>query len=133
MFASASSETASSFVELGAIILGLAVLARLADRLKISPIPLYRLGGLVFGGGGLLPVHAAESFIDLVAEIGVLLLLFTLGLEYTPHELSIELRRGALGGLVDFFANFTPGVLAGLFLGWSPVAAILLGGCTYIS
>jgi CPA2 family monovalent cation:H+ antiporter-2 len=133
MFAAASSETASSFVQLGAIILGLSVLARLAGRLRVSPIPLYLLGGLVFGVGGILPVHATEDFIDLVAEIGVLLLLFTLGLEYTPRELSTELRRSALGGVVDLVANFTPGLLAGFLLGWSPVAAILLGGCTYIS
>jgi len=133
MLAAGSAETALEFTELGAVILGLAVLARIAGRLGVSPIPFYLVGGLLVGGGGLIPVEVTDDFTHLGAEIGVLLLLFTLGLEYTPKELSVELRRSALGGLVDLVANFLPGLAAGLILGWDPVAAILLGGVTYIS
>ena len=42
-------------VELGAAIVGLAILARLANRWGFSAIPLYLLAGLAFGRGGLLP------------------------------------------------------------------------------
>jgi monovalent cation:H+ antiporter-2, CPA2 family len=133
MLLAALEEPARAFIELGAIILGLSLLARGAGRFGISPIPLYLLGGLTIGVGGILPTAVTDEFVEIAAEIGVLLLLFTLGLEYTPQELSTELRRNALGGLVDLFANFTPGLLAGLLLGWDPVAAVLLGGVTYIS
>jgi CPA2 family monovalent cation:H+ antiporter-2 len=126
-------DPARAFIELGAMLFGLSLLARGATRLGISPIPLYLLGGLMLGAGELVPTSLTEEFVDIAAEIGVLLLLFTLGLEYTPRELAFELRRNYLGGVVDLAANFLPGLLAGLLLGWDPIAAVLLGGVTYIS
>ena len=120
-------DPARAFIELGAIVLGLSLLARGAGRFGVSPIPLYLLGGLLVGIGGVIPTAVTEEFVEVAAEIGVLLLLFTLGLEYTPRELSVELRRNYLGGLVDLAANFVPGLVAGLMLGWDPVAAVLLG------
>ena len=125
--------TAELFVELGAIIVGLSVLARLGSRIGLSPIPLYLIAGLCFGLGGFFPLPLSESFIQTGAEIGVILLLFMLGLEYTGPELSEGLRRGARGGLLDIALNFGPGLALGLLLGWSFVGALLLGGVTYIS
>jgi CPA2 family monovalent cation:H+ antiporter-2 len=131
--AAGSPNMAPVFLELGAMIIGLALLARLAARVGISPIPLYLLGGLVFGTGGILPVVFSEEFIEVGAEIGVILLLFMLGLEYTGEELQSSLRTGLPAGLVDLGLNFSPGLVAGLLLGWHPLAALLLGGVTYIS
>jgi CPA2 family monovalent cation:H+ antiporter-2 len=121
------------FLELGAVIVGLALLARLAGRLGFSPIPLYLLTGLAFGRGGLLPLVTAEEFIEVGAEIGVVLLLLLLGLEYTGEELTGGLRSGGVTGAVDLILNAVPGVAAGLLFGWDPVSAVLLGGVTYIS
>jgi CPA2 family monovalent cation:H+ antiporter-2 len=133
MLAASSGEVATAFVELGAILLGLSLLARMAVRVGFSPIPLYLLGGLAVGAGGVIPALITDEFVEMAAEIGVLLLLFVLGLEYTPKELSKELRRNSLGGVVDLLANFLPGLAIGFLLGWDPVAAVLLGGVTYIS
>lgn len=121
------------FIELGAAVVGLAVLARLANRYGFSAIPLYLLAGLAFGNGGLLPLNFSEKFIHVGAEIGILLLLFMLGLEYTGEELWASLRTGLPAGAVDCILNFSPGVIAGFMMGWSPLAAVLLGGVTYIS
>jgi CPA2 family monovalent cation:H+ antiporter-2 len=121
------------FIELGAAVVGLAVLARIASRLGFSAIPLYLLAGLAFGNGGLVPLNLSKGFIELGAEIGVLLLLFMLGLEYTGEELRRNLQRGLTAGAVDFALNFPPGLIAGLLLGWRPLSATLLGGVTYIS
>jgi CPA2 family monovalent cation:H+ antiporter-2 len=121
------------FVELGLVILGLAVLSRLAVRVGFSPIPLYLLAGLAFGRGGILPLVTAERFIEFGAEIGVILLLLLLGLEYAAEELTGSLRRAAPAGAVDAALNFLPGFAAGILLGWEPVAALFLGGVTYIS
>lgn len=120
-------------MELGAAVLGLAVLSRLASRFSFSAIPFYLLAGLVFGKGGLAPVDLSKGFIELAAEIGVLLLLFMLGLEYTGEQLRDNLRGGFHAGVIDLLLNFPPGLIAGLLLGWSPLAAVLLGGVTYIS
>jgi CPA2 family monovalent cation:H+ antiporter-2 len=121
------------FIELGAVILGLALLTRLAHRLGFSSIPLYLLAGLAFGNGGLLPLNFTEEFVHIGAEIGVILLLFMLGLEYTGEQLRDNLRSGLGAGIIDFLLNFPPGFIAGLILGWGPLAAVLLGGVTYIS
>src|SRR3954453_6661398 len=129
----ATSDISRIFIELGAAIVGLAVLARLASRWGFSAIPLYLLAGLAFGNGGLLPLNVSQEFVHIGAEIGVVLLLFMLGLEYTGEELGASLRSGLPAGLVDFALNFTPGFAAGWLLGWGTMAAVLLGGVTWIS
>jgi CPA2 family monovalent cation:H+ antiporter-2 len=120
-------------IELGAVILGLGLLGALAVRIGISPIPLYLLAGLAFGHGGLVPLGASEQFIETGAEIGVILLLFALGVEYTASELVSTLRSSALSGLIDLALNAAPGVVAALLLGWGPVGALVLGGVTYVT
>jgi K+:H+ antiporter subunit KhtU len=119
--------------ELGAVILGLGLLGALSVRFGFSPIPLYLLAGLAFGQGGILPLATSEEFISAGAEIGVILLLFTLGLEYTANELVTTLRSSAVGGVIDVLLNATPGVVCALLLGWGPVAAVALGGITYVT
>jgi len=121
------------FIELGIAIIGLALLTRLASRWGFSAIPLYLIAGLAFGNGGILPLQFSEEFVHIGAEIGVILLLFMLGLEYSGEELSANLKTGLPSGIVDFILNFPPGLIVGLLLGWSPLAATLLGGVTYIS
>jgi CPA2 family monovalent cation:H+ antiporter-2 len=120
-------------LELGGIVVGLAVLARLAARWQLPASPLFLLAGLAFGKGGVLPLITAGEFVALGAEIGVILLLFMLGLEYSAAELTTGLRRHAPAGVADLALNFTPGFIAGLLLGWGPVAAAFLGGITYVS
>jgi hypothetical protein len=120
-------------IELGLVVIGLAILARIASRWGFSAIPLYLLAGLAFGNGGLAPLKVTAGFIHIGAEIGVLLLLFMLGVEYTGGELVENLRGGFPAAFVDLVLNFTPGLIAGLLLGWRPLAAVLLGGVTYVS
>jgi monovalent cation:H+ antiporter-2, CPA2 family len=120
-------------VELGGIIIGLAILARLANRFRFSAIPLYLLAGLAFGNGGLAPLNVSQGFVHIGSEIGVLLLLFMLGLEYTGYELKRNLQTGFPAGVIDFALNFPPGFIAGLIFGWTPLVSVLLGGITYIS
>src|SRR6266545_1389413 len=101
---------AELLLELGGVILGLGILGRVAGRLGLSPIPLYLLAGLAFGKGGLLLLVTATEFIQTGAELGVILLLLLLGIEYSAEELT-----------------------ARLLLGWPPLAAVVLGGVTYVS
>jgi len=96
------------FIELGAAIVGLAVLARIASRWGFSAIPLYLLAGLAFGNGGLAPLNVRSGFIHIGGEIGVVLLLFMSGLEYTGQELKENLRGGLPAGIVDLALNFPP-------------------------
>ncbi|MGW0559848.1 cation:proton antiporter [Streptomyces sp. NPDC003016] len=125
--------TAALLIELGTLILALGLIGRLAGRVGLSPIPLYLLAGLAFGHGGLLPLDASEDFVAVGADIGVILLLLLLGLEYSASELVTSLRTQYPSGAVDFVLNATPGAAAALLLGWGPVAAVALAGVTWIS
>ena len=120
-------------IELGAVVLGLAIVARLARRIGLPALPLYLLVGLALGEGGLLELPASEDFIEVGAEIGVILMLLMLGLEFSTHELIASVRRSTLAGIVDLALNSLPGLVAGLILGFDPIVAVLLGGVTYIS
>jgi len=127
------SGTATVLIELGIVFLVLAVVGRIAARVGIPSVPLYLLVGVLMGEGGFIPVNAGEDFLAVGAEIGVVLLLLLLGLEYTPEDLKVGLRTTWKAGLVDAILNGVPGFAMGLIIGWSVTASLLLGGVTYIS
>ncbi|MDP9798395.1 CPA2 family monovalent cation:H+ antiporter-2 [Catenuloplanes nepalensis] len=120
-------------IELGTVLLGLSLLGRIGRRTGLSPIPLYLIAGLAFGEGGLLPLSASEEFIEVGAEMGVILLLVMLGLEYSAGELVSNLRASAPAGLIDAVLNAVPGALFALLMGWDWVAALVLAGITWVS
>jgi CPA2 family monovalent cation:H+ antiporter-2 len=125
--------TATALIELGALFFGLGVLGRLATRIGVSPVPLYLLGGLAFGSGGLLPLSGITSFAELASEVGVVLLLLLLGLEYTAADLVSGLRKSWLAGVVDMLLNALPGAAVALLLGWGPLGALAMAGVTWVS
>ncbi|MDQ0893009.1 cation:proton antiporter [Agromyces ramosus] len=126
-------ETTLLLIEVGALLLGMSLLGRLALATGISPIPFYLVLGLAFGNGGFVPLDASEEFFQTSAEIGVILLLVLLGLEYTAPELVGSLRSARSAGLVDAALNALPGAALALLLGWGPVAAVALAGVTWVS
>ncbi|MBF6089972.1 cation:proton antiporter [Nocardia cyriacigeorgica] len=127
------SPTALALIQLGAVFFGLGVLGRIAAKIGMSPIPLYLLGGLVFGDGGIVELHEVDEFIHLASEIGVVLLLLLLGLEYSAAELVTGMRRSWPAGLLDIALNATPGVIVALLLDLGATGAIAMAGVTYIS
>ena len=105
-------------IELGGVVLLLAILARLASRLGFSPIPLYLLAGLAFGQGGVIPLVTADEFIAAGAEIGLILLLFIIGLEIDLRELK-RLGRSMLAlGVGQFVINALLGLVFFSWLGY---------------
>ncbi len=93
--------TTLALIELGAVFFGLGVLGRLAARIGMSPFPFYLIGGLCFGNGGFIQLGDIGAFSHIASEIGVVLLLLLLGLEYTANELISGLRRSRMAGLLD--------------------------------
>ncbi|NMD57225.1 MULTISPECIES: cation:proton antiporter [Tsukamurella] len=126
-------ENTVALIELGAVFFVLGFLGRAASKVGVSPIPLYLIGGLAFGVGGVIPLGEASDFSHTAGEIGVVLLLLMLGLEYTAAELTTGLRQSWLAGVLDIVLNATPGVIVALVLGWGPKGALVLAGVTYIS
>ncbi|KZS58563.1 potassium transporter [Mycobacterium kansasii] len=119
--------------ELGALLVMLALLGALARRFALSPIPVYLLAGLALGKGGILPVAAAADFVSTGAPIGIVLLLLTLGLEFSATEFASSLRHHLPSAGVDIVLNATPGAVTGWLLGLDGVAVLALAGVTYIS
>ena len=128
-----AAHSATILIELGIVLLVLGALGRVAQWWGLPTIPLYLLGGLVMGQGGFIPIDAGEDFIAVGAQIGVVLLLLLLGLEYSPQDLRTGLRSTWKAGLLDLVLNGAPGFALGILLGWSPTASLLLAGVTYIS
>ncbi|MBT2498057.1 cation:proton antiporter [Agromyces sp. ISL-38] len=126
-------ETTLLLIEVGALLLGMSILGRVAVLTGISPIPFYLVLGLAFGDGGFVPLAASGEFFQTGSEIGVILLLVLLGLEYTAPELVGSLRSARSAGLVDFALNALPGAAFAFLLGWGPVAAVALAGVTWVS
>jgi monovalent cation:H+ antiporter-2, CPA2 family len=124
-------DVASIYLQLGATVLALGLGARLAARLDVSPIPLYLVAGLALGAFDLPALDG--QVVRFAADLGVILLLFLIGLEYTAEELTAHVRRFRRAGVLDGLLNVPPGILVGLLLGWDPVAALVLGGVTWAS
>lgn len=125
--------TTLALIELGAVFFALGVLGRVAAKFGMSPIPFYLIGGLCFGNGGFIQLGDISEFSHVASEIGVVLLLLLLGLEYTASELVTGLRRSRVAGIIDLVLNATPGAVLALMLGLGPVGAFVLAGVTYIS
>jgi CPA2 family monovalent cation:H+ antiporter-2 len=120
-------------LELGVILVLLSGLGGLARRAGLPPIPLYLLAGLALGDGGLVPVPAAGEFVQAGAAIGVVLLLLTLGLEFTTAEFTDSLRRHVPSAVVDLGLNAAPGAIAGWLLRLDAAGVFALAGATWIS
>lgn len=128
-----SPESILTLIELGAMLLGLGITAFIAHRLKFSVVPFYLLIGLFLGKGGVFPVELSEDFLNTGAQLGAIALLLMLGLEYSGRELIGAFLERRSVGIVDILANFVPGAIIGLLLGWGVLGALVLGGITFVS
>ena len=119
--------------EIGAALLVLGIVAFIANRLKFSVVPLYLLIGLAIGEGGIVPLSVSEEFMNTGAQIGAIMLLLLLGLEYSAYDLAKAFQERKSAGLIDFLANSIPGFVLALALGWGLGGAFALAGITYVS
>ncbi|ANJ26422.1 cation:proton antiporter [Agromyces aureus] len=126
-------DTTLLLIEVGALLLIMSLAGRLALRIGMSPIPFYLVIGLAFGEGGIVPLDASAEFLEAGSEIGIILLLALLGLEYTATELFGSLKSTRAAGIVDGVLNAVPGALMALMFGWGPLAAVALAGVTWVS
>ena len=91
------------FLEFGLLILALGLIARLARRWDMSAVPFYLVAGLLVSAGGFAVVDDGGILVPTLAELGVILLLLLLGLEYSGDELVQTARRQSSSGAIDFF------------------------------
>ncbi|GAA3172430.1 cation:proton antiporter [Streptomyces capillispiralis] len=120
-------------LELGIILTALSLIVAGARRFALTPVPLYLLAGLALGDGGIAPVPAAREFVDTGATLGLILLLLTLGLDFTAREFTASLRRHRSSAVVDLVLNAIPGAVAGWLFGLDAAGVLALAGATYVS
>ncbi len=82
--------------------------------------------GMIIGPYGLNLIKNT-LLIDVLAELGIILLLFLLGLELNPKELSMLWGNTLIFSLCEISTSFILGLTSGLFLGWSFIEAFILG------
>ena len=128
-----SAETALTLAEIGALLLGLGVIAFFAARIRFSVVPIYLLVGLLVGQGGFGLISLSQDFLDIGAQIGAILLLLLLGLEHSAPDLAKAFKERKSAGFFDVAVNFLPGAALALLFGWGPIAALALGGISYVS
>lgn len=112
-----------------ALVLALAAaVVLLFHKLRLSVVVGYLLVGILIR-------HLAPSLgivrdaatISALAELGVILLIFTIGLEFNLRKLRRLGLRILLVGTVEVLLTFAVGYWAGVLLGWAPLEAIFLG------
>jgi CPA2 family monovalent cation:H+ antiporter-2 len=124
-----------TLTELAVTIALLGALGLVASRFGLSAIPAYLLAGILLGPNEpeQLALIKPSEVTEFVAELGLVFLLFFLGLEFSLSRLRSTGRHIGLGGAVDFVINFGLGLIVGVVVfGWS-FAALILAACIYVS
>ncbi|GAA0196552.1 cation:proton antiporter [Haladaptatus pallidirubidus] len=127
-------------VEVGIALTSIALAGALAHRIGLSVIPAYIIVGILIGpnepssiAGLSLTLVENREFIDVIAELGIVFLLFFLGLEFSVSQLLTDRTRIAKIGSVDFIINFGLGVGLGIVFGYSLLETFFIAGIVYIS
>ena len=124
-----------TLAELAVTIAVLGVLGLSASRFGLSAIPAYLLAGIILGPNEpeLIQLVQPSEVTDFVAEIGLIFLIFFLGLEFSVDRLLRSGRHVGLGGAADLLVNAGLGLVVGVAAFGPSFAALVLAACVYVS
>ena len=106
-----------------ALILGL-----LAERSKVPAIVGYLVAGIIIGPAT--PGFVADPHIaSQLSEIGIMLLMFGVGLHFSPSDLMAVKRIAMTGALIQMAATTAVGFLVSSLWGWSVASSLIFGLC----
>lgn len=118
-------------LEIGIAVCLVAAVGLISNKLRVSVIPFFILIGMVLGEHapdlGVIDLQFKESmpFLDFMGRLGVLFLLFYLGLEFSVGRLVKSGRSIVTGGTIYVCINFVTGLLVGWMMGM-PFAEIMV-------
>jgi monovalent cation:H+ antiporter-2, CPA2 family len=119
-------EDADLLVTLAATLAAASAGALLAAFLRQSVVLGYVVAGLFIGPHT--PGFVADApSVEQLADIGIILLMFAIGLQVSLAEMLRVGRVAALGGTIQVAATIGIGYAAGVFLGWPPLEALFFG------
>ncbi|MGV8879670.1 MAG: cation:proton antiporter [Sphingobacteriaceae bacterium] len=120
--------------DLGLILAAAAVVTLIFKKIKQPLVLGYILAGLLVGPHiSLIPTVGDERSIQIWAEIGVIILLFTLGLEFSFKKLVKVGPTSSITAMVQIISMIGLGYATGVFLGWSKMDSIFLGAMLSMS
>lgn len=112
---------------IGGIVLA-AILGMLANRLRISPLVGYLIAGIIFGPAT--PGYVADTeIIGQLAEIGVILLMFAVGLHFSIKDLLSVKSIAIPGAIVQIAVATLLGMGLSSIIGWSITTGLVFGLC----
>ncbi|MEF9910817.1 cation:proton antiporter [Streptomyces sp. P5-A9] len=119
---------------MGGAFLAAAILARLGGRIGLPTIPLFILAGILLGPHtpGVVLLDDPHD-LEMLSALGLVLLLFYLGLEFHLDDLKAGGRKMVLAGTVYLILNVGAGLGFGFVLGWGNAEALVLAGVIGIS
>lgn len=112
---------------LAAAFAALALTGGLSLRLRLSAAPGYLLGGVLLGS----VIDIPDIFLHILTTIGSMLILFFLGLEFSPRSLGSNMKRLTAPALWDGFINIPIAFAAAHWLGMSLLASGLFAISAY--
>lgn len=125
--------------EIGLALVIIAAAGFMASRFKFSIVPILIIAGMIVGPHaphvGVFDLRFIETapLIDFMGSLGILFLLFYLGLEFSVGRL-IEAGRSIMtGGIIYMAINFTLGLAFPLLLGWPLQEVLIIAGIMTIS
>ncbi|HDR6300046.1 cation/H(+) antiporter [Bacillus cereus] len=125
--------------EVGTALVLVAIAAVIAGKFKFSVIPFLIVLGMLVGPHaptiGVIDLKFIESasVISFLGRIGVLFLLFYLGLEFSMKKLIKSGRSIAIGGTIYILINFSLGLLYGFIMGFPLLEILIIAGIITIS
>ena len=124
-----------TLAELAVTVGVLGVLGLAASRFGLSAIPAYLFAGIILGPNepDIVQLVQPSEVTHFVSEIGLIFLLFFLGLEFSLERLVRSGRHVGLGGAADLLANAGLGLAVGLVAFGPSFAALVLAACIYVS
>ena len=126
-------------IEAGIVFTVLAIAGSLAWWLGQSVIPAYLIAGILVGpygleiGGLSLRIVRESEFIELFAELGLVFLLFFIGVEFSLTRLLERPRELLAAGGIDLVVNVLLGIGLGLAFGFSLAGSLFIAAIIYPS
>jgi CPA2 family monovalent cation:H+ antiporter-2 len=108
------------------------ILALVSKSLALPPIPFYIIAGVLLGNGGL-KIITPDEISSFLSHLGLIFLLFYIGLELKPERFRARGQSFLIAGLIDLNVNLLIGFSIALALGFSHYDAFVIASAFYIS
>ena len=126
-------EALSFLADIALMMIMALILGYAANKLGQPAMLGYLFAGMIIGPYSWSHLINNMDEIEALAKVGVSLLLFMVGLEFSPKKLKDIWRPSAISGAFEMLLMFLLGTVTGMLLGWSLIEAVFLGTMLMIS